>query len=58
MARGSAEPFMEEQKEQRHVDAFWRETVGVARAVALQEAVALELAQVIAELVEAVGTLG
>ena len=31
----TAEPLVEEQKEQRHLDAFWREPVGVARAVAL-----------------------
>jgi hypothetical protein len=31
----SAEPFVEEQEEQRHLDAFRREPVGVARAVAL-----------------------
>jgi len=30
-----AEAFVEEQEEQRHLDAFWREPVGVARAVAL-----------------------
>ena len=31
----AAEPFVEEQKEQRHLDAFQREPVGIARAVAL-----------------------
>ena len=35
VGKGSAEAFMEEQKEQRDLHAFWRETVGVARAVAL-----------------------
>jgi hypothetical protein len=30
-----AEPFVKEQEEQGHLDAFWREAVGVARAVAL-----------------------
>jgi hypothetical protein len=35
VCEGSAEPFVKEQKEQRDLDAFWRETVSVARAVAL-----------------------
>src|SRR6516162_8025076 len=49
---------MEEEEEQRHLDSFWRETVGIAGAVALQQAVALELAEVVAELVQAVGSCG
>ena len=35
VGEGPAEPFMEEQKEQRHLDAFWREAVGVAPAIGL-----------------------
>jgi hypothetical protein len=35
VGEGSAEPFVKEQKEQRDLDAFWREPVGVARAVTL-----------------------
>ena len=35
VGEGSAEPFVKEQKEQRDLDAFWCEPVGVARAVAL-----------------------
>jgi hypothetical protein len=35
VGEGPAEPFVKEQKEQRNLDAFWREPVGVARAVAL-----------------------
>ena len=54
----TAEPFVEEKKEQRDLDAFWGEAVGVAGAVTLQQTVALELAQVVAELVEAVGAVG
>jgi hypothetical protein len=34
VGEGAAEAFVEEQKQQGGVDAFWRETVGVARAVA------------------------
>ena len=46
---------MEEQEQQGHLDAFGSEPVGIAVAVALQQAVALEFAQIVAELVEAVG---
>ena len=46
-----AEPFVKEQKEQGNLNPFWGKTVGVAGAVALQQAVAFELAQVVAELV-------
>src|ERR1700694_4871945 len=48
---------MEEQEEQGDLDALWRETVGITGAVALDEAVPFELAQVVTELVEAVGLL-
>jgi GAF domain-containing protein len=53
----SAQPFVEQQEEQRDLDAFGAEAVGVARAVALEQAVALELAQVVAQLVQAIGAL-
>ena len=49
----SAQAFVEEEEEQRHLDAFWREAVGVSRAVTLDEAMPFELAQVVAQLVEA-----
>ena len=51
----AAEPFVKEQEEQGDLDAFGGEAVGVAGAVTLQQAVGFELAQVVAELVQAVG---
>ena len=54
----SAQPLVEQQEEQGDLDALGGEAVGVARAVAFEQAVALELAQVVAQLVEAVGALG
>src|SRR6266550_4359211 len=54
----AAEAFVEEEKEQRHLNPFGGETVGVAGAVPLQQPVALQLAQVVAQLVEAVGAVG
>ena len=50
----AAEPFVKEEEEQGHVDALRGETVGVAGSITLQQAVAFELAQVVAQLVEAV----
>ena len=54
----SAQPFMEEQKEQGNLDALDGEAIGVAGSVTLDEAVRFELAQVVAELVEAISTFG
>jgi len=47
----TAEPLVEEQEQQGDLDAFGGELIGVARAVAFQESVAFELAEVVAELV-------
>src|SRR5215813_3569445 len=58
VGKRAAEPLVEEQEEQRHLDPFRCEAIGVAGAIALQQAVALELAQVVAELVQAVGPVG
>jgi hypothetical protein len=40
-------PMMKEQEEERDVNAFGGETIGVAGVVALQQPVAFELAQVV-----------
>ena len=40
----TTEPFVEEEKEQRDLDAFWGEAVGVAGSIALQQAVTFEFA--------------
>ena len=54
----AAEPFVEEQKEQGDLYPFCGETVGVAGSVTLQQPVGFELAQVVAELGQAVCSLG
>src|SRR5437763_16867967 len=54
----SAEPFVEEEKEQGNLDPFRGEMVGVAGSVTPQQRVGYELAQVVAELVQAVGSVG
>ena len=43
VGEGAAKPFVEEQKEQGNLNPFWGETVGVAGAVTLQQAVPLSL---------------
>src|SRR6201982_3903921 len=58
IGEGATESLMEEEEEQRDLGSFRCETVGVAGSVTLEQAVALELAQVVAELVEAVGLSG
>jgi len=40
----TAEPFVEEEKEQRDLDAFRGEAVGVAGSIPLQQAVTFEFA--------------
>ena len=47
----AAEAFVEEEKEQRHLNPFGGETVGVAGAVPLQQAVPAKLAQIVAKLI-------
>src|ERR1700750_354752 len=54
MCERAAEPFVEEEEEQGRLDTFWGEAVGVSGSVPLQQTVAFELAQVVAQLVETV----
>ena len=58
VGEGTAEPFVEEEKLQRDLDAFWGEAVGVAGSIALQQAMTFEFAQVVAQLVDAVASVG
>lgn len=52
--RGGRRVAYGEQKQKRNVNAFGGQSVGVAAAIALQKAMALQLSQVVAELVESV----
>src|SRR6202007_1457195 len=54
----SAQALMEEQEEQCDLNPLGGEKVGIARAVALEESVPLEFAQIVAKLVEAVSIRG
>src|SRR5947208_1146372 len=53
----TAEAFVEEQEQQRHLHTFGGEVVGIAGAVALQELMPFQLAEIVAELVQPVGFL-
>ena len=56
VSEGSAQqPFMKEEKEQGDLNSFRGEAVGVAGAVTLQQGMAFELAQIVAQLVETIG---
>ena len=54
----TAELFVEEEKEQRNLNAFWGEAVGVAGSIPLRQAMAFEFAQVVTQLVDAVACVG
>ena len=54
VGKWTTQPLMEEQKQQRDLNALQSEAIGVMVTVALQQAVPLELTQIVAELVEAV----
>ena len=51
----TAEAVVEEQEQERHLHTFGGEAVGVAGAIALQEPMAFQLAEIVAELVPPVG---
>ena len=54
VGQGTTQPFVKEQKQEGHLDALGGELVGVAAAIALQQTVALEFAQIVTKLVQSV----
>jgi hypothetical protein len=58
MCERAAEPLVEEEEEQGNLDALLCETVGVSGSITLQQTMTFELAQVIAQLIEAVASVG
>src|SRR5271165_7071587 len=54
----ATEPLMEEQEQECDLDAFRRQAVGIAAAIALQQHMTFKLAQIVAELVESIGRFG
>jgi hypothetical protein len=57
VSKRAAQTLVEKQEQQSDLNAFAGEAVGVASAVTFEQAVAFELAQVVAKLVQAVGLL-
>ena len=55
VGEGAAEALVEEQEQERDLDAFGTEAVGIAAAVAFEQAMTFQLAQVVAELIQSVG---
>jgi len=54
----TAQTFVEEQEQQSHLNTFGCQTVGVTATLALEQTVAFEFAEIVAELVQAVGPWG
>ena len=54
----TAEELVEEQKQESELNAFGRQAVGIASAIALEQSVTFELAEIVAELVQPVGLAG
>jgi hypothetical protein len=54
----TTESLVEEQEQNRHLDALGRELIGVAAAIAFQQTMAFEFAQIVAQLVQSVSFRG
>src|ERR1700745_4325521 len=54
VGEGTAQALMKEEEQESNLDAFCREPVGIAWSVPLQQAVSLELAEVVAQLFEVI----
>src|SRR6516165_593577 len=57
VGEGTAQALVKEEEQESDLDAFCREAVGIAWSVPLQQAVSLELAQIVAQLVQAIALL-
>ena len=58
VGKWATQALVKEEEQQGYLDAFGSQAVGVAGAVALEQAVAFELTQVVAELIEGVSVGG
>jgi hypothetical protein len=57
VGEGTAQAFVKEEEQESDLDALCREAVGIAWSVPLQQIVSLELAQIVAQLVQAIARL-
>jgi hypothetical protein len=55
VGQGTAETLVEEQKQEGNLNTFGGEPVGIAGAMAFEQGVPLQFAEIVAELVEAIG---
>ncbi len=55
VCQGTAKALVKEQKQESDLNAFGRQAVGIASAIAFEESVTFELAEIVAELVQSVG---
>ena len=55
VGQGTAQAFVKEQEQEGDLDALGGEPIGVAAAVAFEQSVAFEFAQIVAKLVQSVG---
>ena len=55
VGKRAAEPFVKEQEQESDLDALCGELVGVPRAIARQQSMALQFAEIIEELIQPVG---
>ena len=54
VGQGTTQAFVKKQEEQCDLDALCRELIGVAAAIALQHAMTLQFAQIVAKLIQSV----
>ncbi len=54
----ATEALVKKEEQQSHLDALGSQSIGEARAVALKQAMAFELAEIVAELIEEVAIGG
>ncbi len=54
MGQRTAQPFVKKQEQEGCLDSLFGEPIGIAAAIALQQSVAFQLAQIVAKLVQAV----
>src|ERR1700745_3831318 len=52
VGEGTAQALVKEEEQESDVDAFCRQAVGIARSVPPQQAVSLQLAEIVAQLAE------
>src|SRR5947208_2889093 len=58
VGQGTTEALVKEQEKQSHLGSLRSEAIGIASALALEQAVAFELAQIVAELIEGISCGG